>query len=333
MATIRDVAKHAEVAPMTVSRVINSPGAVAEETRVRVERAIRELNYVPNRLGLGLRNRRTNVVALVVGDISNPFATEQILGVSEAARERGYNLIFAHTSSSAEEELAQLRHLIERRVDGILLSPVLNTPDAVRFVQQQEVPIVVLDYPMPENDVDVVRCDSVDAAFRLTQHLIDLGHTRISMLSGTAAAVTAQERVEGYRVAMQAAGLGEDVRFGSFSTASGYEMAADVLGRPDPPTAIVSASNFIGLGAARQARDLGLTIPDELSIVTFDGIGADIVLDPFFTGMVQPVRQLAAHATELLWERMQSTRRGPGEDFVEKMTFELHASTAAPRVR
>lgn len=330
MATIREVAKRADVAPMTVSRVINRPETVAEATRERVQRAIRDLNYVPNRLGLGLRNKQTMAIALVVGDISNPFATEQILGVSEAAKSQGYNLIFAHTDSSPEEELAQLRHLVERRVDGIVLSPVLNTPDAVRFVQEQGVPIVVLDYPMPDNDVDVVRSDSEDGAHRLTQYLINLGHTRIAMLSGTEQAVTARERAAGYRAAMQAAGLSEDIRFGAFSIASGYAMAGDVLTAKERPTALVTASNFIGLGAARRARDLGLRIPEDVSVVTFDNIGTEIAFDPFFTGMVQPVRELAALATDMLLERATERHEGPGRDVVRLMELDTHSSAAGP---
>ncbi len=330
MATIREVAHRAQVAPMTVSRVINQPEIVSEATRERVEKAIRELNYVPNRLGLGLRSRRTMAIALVVSDISNPYATEQILGVSDAAKAGGYNLIFAHTDSSSEEELIQLRHLIERRVDGIILSPVLNTPSAVNFVQDQGVPIVVLDYPMPENDVDVVRSDSISAAYQLTERLIHLGHTRISMLSGTKEAVTARERAEGYRRAMDESGLDPDVHFGDFTIAGGRALAAEVLELPDAPTALVTASNFIGLGAARQARDMGFRIPEDLSIVTFDAGDAELAVDPFFTGMNQPVREVAAEATSMLLDRVLDRYTGVGREVVKRMRLDVHSSDAEP---
>lgn len=330
LATIREVAQHARVAAMTVSRVINQPDAVAETTRERVLASIRELNYVPNRLGLGLRNKQTMTIALVVGDISNPYAIEQILGVSEAAKARDYNLIFAHTSSSAEEELVQLRNLVERRVDGIILSPVLDTPDAVRFTQEQGIPIVVLDYQMADNDVDVVRTDGVDGAARLTQYLIDLGHTRIAMLSGTEQAVTARERADGYRAAMRASNLDADVRFGAFTTESGYAMASEVLESEHRPTALVTAGNFIGLGAARRARDLGLRIPEDLSIVTFDNVGADVALDPFFTNMVQPIRELAELATDMLLDRVTERFTGPGREVVRRMDLDVQTSASAP---
>lgn len=330
MATIREVARQAGVAPMTVSRVINDPQAVAPDTRERVEAAIARLRYVPNRVGQGLRNGQTKVIALVVSDISNPFAVKQILGVSDAARVGGYNVVFAHTRGSVDEELAQLRSLAERRVDGVVLSPVRNTPDAVAFAQAHRLPIVVVDYPMPDNDVDVVRCDSVGTASELTEMLLRGGHTRIAMISGPEAVVTARERAEGYRQAMARAGLDSAVQYGEFSPSSGREMARRVLTAAERPTALVTANNFIAIGAARAAAELGLEIPDQLSIVTFDNIGADIAHEPFFTGAVQPVEEIGSIATRMLLERITGSFEGPGREVVLDTALDEHVSVAPP---
>ena len=265
---------------------------------------------MPNRLGQSLKSKRTMVIALVVADISNPFAIKQILGVDNAARRQGFNVIFTHTNASPSEEMSHLRSLIERRVDGVVLSPVLNTPDATNFVQSQGLPVVVLDYPMPENDVDTVRCDSIAAARALTQQLLDLGHEHVTMLSGPETIVTARERAIGYSEAMVSAGLTPVVHFGSFSPASGYRMASEVLTGSERPTALVTANNFIALGAGRAAADLGLPIPEALSISTFDSLSTDIVLDPFFTGVIQPVEELASLATAMLLERVLGTYSG-----------------------
>ena len=327
MTTIRDVAKYASVAPMTVSRVINQQGPVSPSTRKKVEEAIEALHYVPNRLGQGLRNKRTMVIAFVVADISNPFAIKQVLGVDNAARRQGFNVIVTHTSGSPDEEMSHLRSLVERRVDGVVLSPVLNTPEATNFLQRQGLPVVVLDYPMPENDVDTVRCDSITAARGLTEQIISLGHERVTMLSGPETIVTARERAIGYSEAMTAAGLQPDVRFGPFSPSSGYQMAVEALSGPNRPTALVTANNFIALGAARAAADLGLEIPQQLSISTFDSLSTDIVLDPFFTGVIQPVEELASRATEMLLERVLGTYAGPGRDVVLPIEIEVRSST------
>ncbi|MBH0130634.1 LacI family DNA-binding transcriptional regulator [Salinibacterium sp. NK8237] len=329
MTTIRDVARHASVAPMTVSRVINQPETVAPETRRRVELSIEALHYVPNLLGQGLRFKRTMVIALVVSDISNPFAIKQILGASNAARDQGFNVIFAHTSASPTEELAQLRSLVERRVDGVVLSPVLNTPDTTDFLQKQGLPVTIMDYPMPENDVDTVRCDSISAARGLTEHLLALGHSRIAMISGPESIVTARERADGYAKAMRASKLEPLVVFSDYSPEGGYRVAHELLSASTRPTGLVTANNFIALGAGRAAIDLGLTIPDDLSIATFDSLSPDSVLDPFFTGVVQPVEAIASRATTMLIERIRGEYTGAGRDVVLPSTLEIHSSTAS----
>lgn len=255
---------------MTVSRVLNDPDSVSGATRDRVQAAIDELSYIPNMVGQALRKKSTGAIGLVVSDITNFFAIDQITGVSEAARNAGLSVVFAHTESDAAEELRQIRSLIERRVDGIILSPVFNGPESVDFVQKAQRHIVVIGYPMPQNDVDVVRSDSLLAAARATEHLVALGHRHIAMLSGSAEIVTARERAEGYEAAMRAAGLEPIVRFGAFTPASGLEMATELLSADVAPSAFVTASNFIALGAAHAARSAGLSIPDDISITTFD---------------------------------------------------------------
>ncbi|WP_309615312.1 LacI family DNA-binding transcriptional regulator [Salinibacterium sp.] len=330
MTTIRDVARHARVAPMTVSRVLNNPDSVSDATRVRVETAIDELSYIPNMIGQALRNKLTGAIGLVVSDITNPFAIQQITGVSSAARDRGFSVVFAQTEASPDEELRQLRSMIERRVDGIILSPVFNTPDSVDFVTSAKGTVVVLGYPMPDNDVDVVRCDSRAAASEATEHLLALGHRRISMLSGPPEIVTARERSEGYKNAMRRAGLVPDVRYGAFTVASGFEMATKILASESRPTALVTASNFIALGAAQAAQRAGVSIPADLSITTFDNSRTDVVLDPFFTGVIQPVTNMATAATTLLIDRIEHRLVGPGREIVMPTTFEVHGSTAPP---
>ncbi|GAA3634841.1 substrate-binding domain-containing protein [Microbacterium awajiense] len=330
MANIRDVARHASVAPMTVSRVLNQPDAVSVETRMRVEAAIQELKYVPNMVGQGLRKRRTMALGLLVSDITNPFAIQQIQGVTRAARESDYTVIFGHTESSPAEEMRQLRSLIERRVDGVLLSPVYGTPEAIDFVREQSLPIVVLDYAMPDMDVDVVRCDTRAASRELTRYVLERGHERIAMLSGDEAIITARDRATGFQEAMAEAGLPAPVSFGHYTSESGFEMAMGMLDSPRRPTALVTASNFIAMGAAEAAQELGLAVPDDLSIVTFDNARTDMVHDPFFTGVVQPVTEMSSAATVMLLDRILGRYDGPGRDEIFPTSFEAHRSTAPP---
>lgn len=330
MATMRDVAKRASVAAMTVSRVINDPDSVAPETRSRVEQAIADLRYVPNMLGQDLRRQRTRTIALVVSDITNPFAIHQITAVSDAARAAGYAVIFGHTQGDLEEQDRQLRSMIERRVDGIILSPVRNDPEPVRSVRAAGGEIVVLGYRMPGSEVDVVRCDTRSAAAELVDHLHLLGHREIVMLSGPREIVTAAERADGYQDAMGVAGLTAEVHYGSFTVPSGREMALGALRRRPGITAFVTASNFLAIGAARAAAERGLDVPEDLSIVTFDNARLDHMLDPFFTGIVQPVDLMSERATSMLLERIEGAYAGSARDIVLPTVLDVHGSSGPP---
>ena len=167
MPTIRDVAKRAGVAPITVSRVINNSGYVSAKTRARVEAAVKELGYVPNRLARSLRLKRTHTLALVVTDITNPFWTTVVRGVEDAANKAGFTVILCNTDESEAKQDAYLQVLLQKQVDGILFVPASSAAEPVKRVQKQGVPIVVLDRQVPDAQVDVVRGDSEGGAYLL----------------------------------------------------------------------------------------------------------------------------------------------------------------------
>lgn len=307
MATIREVAERAGVAPITVSRVINNSGYVSEKTRARVEAAVAELGYVPNVLARSLRSKRTNTLALILTDISNPFWTTVARGVEDAASDAGFNVILCNTDESEVEQDKYLRVLLQKRVDGVLLVPVRSTVEPIKFVQSQDTPVVVLDRRIPDAQADVVRCDSEGGAYRLTRLLLSLGHRRIAMLSGPEGVSTAEDRVAGYRRALAEAGLDDDaamVYYGRFSLESGYDMARQMLARTPRPSGVFAGNNFIAIGALRALRDAGLRVPEDLALVGFDDLPADLVVDPFLTVAAQPAYEMGRQATELLLARL-----------------------------
>ena len=333
MANIKEVARAAGVSPITVSRVLNEPETVSLATRSKVEAAITSLNYVPNIVGQALRHKKTNTIALVISDIRNPFYVPMIRAVEAVASAHGYDVLLANTEASAETEMRQLRALVGRRVDGVVLAPVYNTPDSVSFLQSHNVPATVVDYQMPQNDVNVVRCDTRTATTMLTQHLIDLGHCRLAMITGPQGIVTAQDRAEGYRDALRRAGLSiqdNPVHFGEFDPRSGHHLATKVLSADGRPTALVTASNFIAIGATHAARELGLRVPEDLSIVTFDAPRSELVLDPFFTSVVQPAFEIAEVATNLLFEELSGQGVRIHREVILPTTLEVNSSTSAP---
>jgi LacI family transcriptional regulator len=307
MTTIHDVAKRAGVAPITVSRVINNSGYISQGTRCRVEQAISELGYVPNALARGLRSKRTNTLALVMTDITNPFFTNIARGVEDIASESGFSVIYCNTDESETEEYKYAQIMAQKQVDGILLVPACNKSRTVEFLQSIDIPAVLLDRRIPDVQIDTVRCDSISGAYELVKLLIRLGHKRIAVISGQKGVSTAEDRVIGYHQAMTEAGLeeNEQVYFGSFTQACGYEFTKKALTMPYPPTAFFGANNFISIGVMKALRELKLKVPEDVTLVGFDDLPLSLFIDePFLTVAVQPAYEMGKKATELLLNRI-----------------------------
>ncbi len=310
--TIRDVAKQAGVATMTVSRVINNSGYVSESTRAKVEAAIDELGYVPNMLGPSLRFNQTHTIALVITDITNPFWTTVARGVEDAAQEKGYSVILCNTDESVQKQDQYLTMLMKRRTDGMLFVPADNNADIVSSIQKQNVAVVLLDRDVPNVDVDIVRGDSFGGAYQLSQHLVELGHQHIAVLTGPKNISTSIERVAGFRQAMEEANLEhnlDNIYWGSFSQTQGYAMMEEALQASPRPTAFLAVNNFIANSALQTLSSAGLRVPEDISIVTFDAVPEIISPNQFLTAAIQPAYEMGYQATQLLLARL--SKEGP----------------------
>lgn len=332
MATIRDVARRAGVAPITVSRVLNNSGYVKLETRARVERAAAELHYVPNMLAHSFRSSRTQTLALVVTDITNPFWTTVARGVEDVASAAGYSVFFCNTDENEAKQAQYLAALLRRRVDGVLLVPASSSGDAVHTLLRQQVDVVVLDRRVDDVEVDTVRGDSLTGAYELACHLTALGHRTIALLSGPRDLSVSRERAAGYERALQESGLVPDpslMRWGTFTMESGAAMMAEVLVECADVTAIFAANNFIAAGALHAVRSAGKRVPEELSVVVFDDLPTAIAADPWLTVAVQPAYELGRTAARRLVERIEFTHQGAGEDIVLPGKIIVRKSTMA----
>lgn len=333
MPTIRDVAKRAGVAPTTISRVINNSGYVSKETRQRVEAAIAELGYVPNTLARSLRFKKTNTLALVVPDITNPFWTTVARGVEDAASDRDFNVILCNTDESEAEQEKYLTVLLQKQIDGILLAPARSTAEPVELIQRQGVPVVVLDRRVPYALVDMVRCDSELGAYRLVRHLLTLGHRRIAMLTGPQGVSTAEDRVAGYQQALGEIGLDANsdvVYYGEFTQASGYEMTQQALTATPRPTALFAANNFIAIGSLKALRDAGLQVPEDMTLVSFDDLPPAFIIDPFLTVTAQPAYEMGHRATELLLARLSGLVSTESQEIVLPTETIVRRSSGPP---
>lgn len=307
MATLQDVAELAGVAPITVSRVLNNSGYVSQTTRERVEAAAAELHYVPNMLASSLRSNRTNFLALILTDITNPFWTTVARGVEDAASNQEYSVVLCNTDENESKQEKYLKALLRKRVDGFLLTPTSSTPTPVHTIQRQGVPVVVLDRRVPGIEVDVVRGASRRGAYDLAKYLLDLHHRHIAVITGPQNVSTAQERVSGFRRALDDAGVMFDeanLLYGEYTAESGYRLAQSVLSMNPRPTALFTTNNFIAAGALRALRENQVRVPEDISVVTFDEQTTQWQEEPFLTSAVQPAYDIGFRATELLLDRI-----------------------------
>ena len=333
MTTIREVAKRADVSAMTVSRVLNNSAHISRKARQRVEAAIAELGYVPNALARSLRFKQTNTLALVPTDITNPFFTTVARGVEDAASDAGFNVIFCNTDESEGEQRENLTALARKQVDGVLLVPARSTPEALVYLQERHIPVVILDRRIEHCSADSVRCDSEGGAYRLTRLLLDQGHRRIAILTGSENVSTAVDRVTGYRRALDEVGIAVDESYsiyGEFTQASGEVMARQALRLSPPPTALFAANNFIAIGAYRALRAGGYQIPEQVSLVGFDDLPPALVMDPFLTVAAQPAYEMGQKATELLLARLADPAPAPPQELIMPTEIIVRQSSGPP---
>lgn len=311
MVNLRDVAKLADVAPITVSRVINQSGSVKPATRERVQKAIDELHYVPNTLAQSLRSKQTHTIALLLSDITNPFWTTIARGVEDAAAEKGFHTILCNTDEDPEKEATYLNLLLQRRVDGIVIAPTTNDKLRLSGLKRHQLPCVLIDRRVDGFKSDVVCGDSRGGAEALTEHLIRLGHRRIALVNGPSAISSAADRAEGYRAALRAHHIAVDedlIVQGEFKQDSGYQIVKRLATGARRPTAIFAANNLIAVGALQALREMGLPVPKAMALVCFDDIPYASAIDPFLTVIAQPAYEMGRTAARLLLERLAATR-------------------------
>lgn len=309
--TIRDVAKHAGVAPITVSRVVSDSGYVSDETRKRVDLSIRELNYIPNKLSQSLRFHQTDMVTLLVSDITNTFWTTVTRGVEDVCNAHNLNLILCNTDEKPEKLAKYINHQLRNRTDGLILVPIGKATDTIELIVQNNIPLVILDRDLPDFKVNTIVSDNEVGAYQLTNYLIELGHRSIGILSGQESAYTSVQRVNGYRRALAEHNIPIDetlIFFGGFSQQEGYKMAQTLLGQGSIPwpTALFAGNNFIAIGILKWLYEHQFRVPQDISLVSFDDLPHDILRGPFITTVSQNPYDMGVKSAELLIEQINN---------------------------
>jgi LacI family repressor for deo operon, udp, cdd, tsx, nupC, and nupG len=333
MATIQDVARQAGVSTATVSRVLSAPAVVAAATRERVMAAVASLGYAPNVAAKSLRTLRTEKILVTVPDISNPFFSQVIRGVEEAATAAGYSVLLGDTRQEPEREEQFGEMLRRKEADGLIFLGHRLPQGLAAMVQAMgpRTPIVNGCEYSPGLGVPSAHIDNAAAAYEAMEHLYALGHVRVAVITGPLASPLSRDRLEGAREAAARRGLtgGLVVETGDFSIEAGLAQTLAALAKAPRPTAVFCFSDEMAMGALDACRRLGLSCPDEVSIVGFDDIRYAAHLDPPLTTISQPMARIGHETVRLLLEVLA------GEAPVVSHVTLAHrlvvrASTAAP---
>ena len=309
MVSIKDVAEAAGVSTATVSRVLTNGLHVRPEVRERVLAAVERLGYRPNLVARSLRSQQSTTLGLIVSDIRNPFFTAISRAVEDTAYEQGYSIMLCNTDENPEKETIYLNLMQDTGIAGVIISPTRQN-DAIFTGPNFPLPIVVVDRPIVNGDVDAVLLDNVAAAYRLTTHLIEQGYQRIGILSSEMS--TGQERQLGYEKALRAHGFTlqtEYMKNIAPKVEAGYEATLKLLDTVVPPDALFTINSLLAAGALQAIRERNLTIPDDIALVTFDETTWASLVQPAITLIAQPTYEIGKTATELLLQRIADPGR------------------------
>lgn len=306
--SILEVAKLAGVSPATVSRVLHNYPHIRDELRTKVLEAIDKLGYEPNRVAQRLRATDSQLIGMIVTDITNPFFNTIMASIENVFFNKGFSLMMSNTASDPEKERAYLSMMENEGVAGLVIATTSENVDEVTALADKGLPIVIIDRRMSKGKVDMVLSDNVAGAFSAVEHLIKLGHTRIGHIGGPLRLTSGRERYQGYQQAMHEAGLPIEegwVRFGDHKHHSGHEQTLELLNTNPSLTALFIENNMMTLGALNAIHDSGRRIPNDIAIVGFDDMPWAVSLNPPLTTVAQATYDIGTRVATRLLERIE----------------------------
>jgi LacI family transcriptional regulator, galactose operon repressor len=308
--TIADVAAAAGVSVATVSKVINDRYGVAEQTSARVRAVIDKLGYTSSLVAQSMRSRRSNVIGVLAADIE-PFNAELLKGAAQAIRGTGYDLV-VFSDCGRHEDQAGWEQRALGRVSALTDGTILVTPSSVDVTVSG--PLVAVDHNVRSSTLPTVDSDNFAGAVTATRYLIGLGHRRIGFLAGRPDLESARLREQGYRHALQRAGIDFDpqlVRVGGYHAATAREAAWQLLDLASPPTAVFGANDISAIETIAVARSMGLEVPEDVSVVGFDNVPESALCEPTLTTIDQSIQQMGYEAVRMLIGLIDDPAREP----------------------
>ena len=316
MIKIKDVARAAGVSPATVSRVLNGTGRVSADRAERVRAVVARLGYQPFSPARALRRQATDVWAVIVADIENPFFTLIVRGIEDGAHKRGFRVMLCNSDEDLEKEAAYIDVALAERMGGVVIAVASAQKSRLAPLLERGVPVVAIDRRPAGHDVDCVLVDNKLGAAQATAHLLAAGARRIACITGPRRVSTANERLAGYEEALRAAGQVVDAKLvirEDFRPRGGYDAIQRLCGGAGRPDAVFVANNLMTVGALRSLRDLGLRVPEDVRVVGFDDAPWAALVQPPLTVVSQPAYEIGRIAADLLFEKREDPSREPRE--------------------
>lgn len=307
--TLSEVAREAGVGTTTVSRVINGGDRVSPKTLARVRRVIEAMGYMPNQAARVLKGDRTRTIGLVIPSIADPFFSSCAEAARAVARANGSLLIVTASHNDPHTEIENLNVLISHRTDGLIIAPANSRSPALReLLDRLSVPVVAMDRPVIGSQVPSVVTDNFQGARFATQHLIGHGYKRIVCLTGESTLFTIQERIRGYRAAVEAAGLSYELNTSIKDYKSAEYAIESMLAGANPPDAFFTLKNSTTIYAFEALQKHGVTVPKSAALVGFDDFELASAVRPSITVVQQPVEEIGRVTAEMLFDRLLGTR-------------------------
>ncbi len=322
MVTIHEVARHAGVSPMTVSRVVNGESNVREATRTKVAASIKALHYSPNLAARSLATANTVRVGLLYSNPSAAYLSEFLVGSLEQSSLSGCQLVI-EKCDGPNTERAAIQKLVRSGADGVILPPPLcDSEEALSAVEEADVPAVVVATGRPASGHSAVSIDDFEAARSMTRRLVALGHGRIGFIMGHPNQTASEQRFKGFLAGMEEAGLKSDPKLvaqGYFTYRSGLEAAEKLLRSAKRPSAIFASNDDMAAATIAVAHRMGLDVPRDLTVAGFDDTPLALTVWPALTTVRQPIAEMAREAVKLVLEQIRRKRAGAEQQTVQKL--------------
>ncbi|MBE0685328.1 MAG: LacI family DNA-binding transcriptional regulator [Anaerolineaceae bacterium] len=335
--TIKDIAKRTGVSHSTVSRALGGNSLISEATTTRIRKVAREMGYQPSAAARSLKTNQTKVIGVIVNSIDDPFFSEILFGIENAAQQAGYSLFIAASQYDPIREQNIVQTMMEQRTDGVIICSSSFSADKGRQLLANGFPVVVVNYKANENFNYSIYHDDVDGSQQLTGHLLALGHTKIAYLGNSKSGRTSLDRLNGFKKEMRKAGVKINPAYIYEVEGSEPELGKESLyyfmNLSDRPTAIMCFNDMLAIGFLHACRQACIRVPEDLSVTGFDNITFSAYTSPPLTTLDQPKYSIGNESAQLLLELLGNKIENKNNTHKEKVlkgSLLVRSSTSAP---